>query len=556
MASYDVGKFNKQLAPAGFFISKGNKMAKQTGQITVVKNNTVTNVEHLIRFIFTKNNGERITRDTTDKGVINFDIPNGDWNVSWFAVKGDQKVLPLRAGLQLKITSSTPATALSDWIYGDNTHVADPILTQWTEVLDEMKAVRDEFRKETSFVGDKNEPILRRGYAGFGKYAQVLGAEFTDFHAFPLDNPSFDDFSYQTGFYTLSRAMINGWKNNGGSAVYTCVLQVIRRAYLAGTALVLIGYEANRMYINERHSNGVWQGWRENYSTSNTTPDKNGVLHTGTGTPPNVLLEGNAGLGSFIKILSGNNIPLEKLTNGESGFYANNSYGSGYERSYGVYLKHFGEHGSWLSWDYGGKRLSLETATPAGKSHVNVLHSGNTLIDSNGNYKPASPVIQLHHNRVEYNEDFDKDNPPEFEHLETGVYRITNVREICKDGWTFNKPINGKGQPFFMLKYEQEDETTLIVRVFERTFNSDTGEFSFGEPRDIGSKERWIDFHFEVDHERITREEAQMQKEQEEYEEQERLRKEAEEQAEKEAQEAWEAEIARQEAEMLAEVER
>ena len=129
-------------------------MAKQTGQITVLKNNTVTNVEYQIRFIFTKENGERITRDTTSKGVINFDIPNGDWNVSWFAVGGDQKVLPLRAGLQLKITSSTPPTALADWIYGDNTHVADPILTQWTDVLNEMKSVRDEFRKETSFVGD------------------------------------------------------------------------------------------------------------------------------------------------------------------------------------------------------------------------------------------------------------------------------------------------------------------------------------------------------------------------------------------------------------------
>src|SRR5699024_6425454 len=96
------------------------------------------------------------------------------------------------------------------------------------------------------------------GYMGLGRYAQVMGAEFTDFYSFPLANSEFDNFPYQTGFYTLSRQMVNGWKNNGGSATYTCVLQVIRRAYLAGTALVLIGYEANRKYINERHTNGAW----------------------------------------------------------------------------------------------------------------------------------------------------------------------------------------------------------------------------------------------------------------------------------------------------------
>lgn len=102
--------------------------------------------------------------------------------------------------------------------------------------------------------------------------------------------------------------------------------------------------------------------------------------------------------------------------------------------------------------------------------------------------------------------------------------------------------MNGESQPYFMMKYEQIDATTLIVRVFEVDFEKEPGKYHFGEPKDIGANERWIDFHFEVDHERIALEEAQMQKEQEEYEEQERLRKEAEERAEKEAQEAWEAE--------------
>ncbi len=229
-------------------------MAKQTGQITVLKNNKVTNVEHQIRFIFTKNNGERITRDTTSKGVINFDIPNGDWNVSWFAVDGDQKVLPLRAGLQLKITSSTPPTALADWIYGDNTHVADPILTQWTSVLDEMKSVRDEFRKETSFVGDGK--IMREGAYGLGS-----GGAPSKANDVPIN---------VNGFYA-------GMGGAGDFFKYGPFLHLIR---VSSERALQIGYEALSSGLSYRAHDSV-SGWTQAYKvlcSMTTTVDSNGFI--------------------------------------------------------------------------------------------------------------------------------------------------------------------------------------------------------------------------------------------------------------------------------------
>lgn len=243
-------------------------MAKQTGQITVLKNNKVTNVEHQIRFIFTKNNGERITRDTTNKGVINFDIPNGDWNVSWFAVDGDQKVLPLRAGLQLKITSSTPPTALADWIYGDNTHVADPILTQWTTVLDEMKSVRDEFRRENSFIGTGK--IMKVGAFGLGNTIIIP------------QNSDLNDY-ITNGFYAVSYARDADTIANLPEKIKTkCSIVVYcsdANKENNDATQIVTHYNSTLTAIRTHYAHqDRWTDWHYIYNTENTTVDSNGFL--------------------------------------------------------------------------------------------------------------------------------------------------------------------------------------------------------------------------------------------------------------------------------------
>ena len=531
-------------------------MAIQTGQITVLKNNTVTNVEHQIRFIFAKENGERITRDTTAKGVINFDVPNGDWNVSWFAVDGDQKVLPLRAGLQLKITSSTPPTALADWIYGDNTHVADPILTQWATVLDEMKSVRDEFRKETQQDGTgkfvMQSSVKRNNLRDAGAY-------HTQTNPSNIDSWLAGDNGLLTNVTANIPSDVRGLFSDSFMYVET---QGIYSSNLSNRWQTVVGYRKPEVVIRQYtpDDNGGWTSALL-LSTYNTNVGNHGQLVRAGSESKDLLAVGDFGIGINTNTVDAppfnptSPVATEAFQpRGAIGMIT--AYHPVFQIAGGT---NFGRlsifNGGQAS--RGGKMIVQGgSATPTGPAwESEVMLKNHYVVDSNGNLKPASPVIQLHHDRVEYNEDFDKDNPPFFEHLETGVYRITNVREICKDGWTYNKPLNGKSQPYFMIKYEQEDATTLLVRVFERTFDKNTGEFGFGEPRDIGVDERWIDFHFEVDHERIAREEAQMQKEQEEFEEQERLRKEAEEQEQAEATVAWEAEMARHEAEMIAEME-
>lgn len=100
------------------------------------------------------------------------------------------------------------------------------------------------------------------GAYGIGSYG-ITSTIFDDFYAFPTDNFELTQFPIQTGFYTLSREMKNGWKSNGQSAIYTGQLEVQIRAYRAGDEIILKAWEGGICYINIRQT-GVWTGWFQN----------------------------------------------------------------------------------------------------------------------------------------------------------------------------------------------------------------------------------------------------------------------------------------------------
>src|SRR5690606_34593026 len=62
---------------------------------------------------------------------------------------------------------------------------------------------------------------------------------------------------------------------------------------------------------------------------------------------------------------------------------------------------------------------------------VEIKHTGNTTVDSNGFLKNASPILKLHSDRVE------TEAGGTFERLGTGHYRITGSNRLrLTDGWS------------------------------------------------------------------------------------------------------------------------
>ena len=123
----------------------------------------------------------------------------------------------------------------------------------------------------------------------------------------------------------------------------------------------------------------------------------------------------------------------------------------------------------------------------------------NTTVDSNGFIKKASPIIKLFDDHIEWNQDFKEE--PVFEKLGVGVYKISNTnglaRGIVHGDWYIEIPKNRNGLPYFMVEWEQDDITDdVIIKVFDRKFDINIGDFINGEPRDIGKDERWIDLRF------------------------------------------------------------
>lgn len=528
--------------------ASGNKIVKPIGEP--------------IDIVFYAKGKAPIIRKTAADGKYDFTLVNGSYQVSMylsalpeaFRIRAD-----LRDGEFFVVATNSPTSAFQEWIdtaVDANKPEDNPIIKHIQGQLDAMQVILDQFRDETQQDGTgkfvMQSSVKRNSLRNAGAY-------HTQTNPSNIDSWLAGDNGLLTNIAANIPSDVRGLFSDSFMYVET---QGIYSSNLSNRWQTIVGYRKPEVVIRQ-YTPGDNGGWTSALllSTYNTNVGNHGQLVRAGSESKDLLAVGDFGIGINTNTVDAPPFnPTSPVVTeafqprGAIGMIT--AYHPVFQIAGGT---NFGRL-SIFNGSQAGRRGKMivqgGSATPTGTAwESEVMLKNQYVVDSNGNLKPASPVIQLHHSKVEYNEDFDKDNPPEFEHLETGVYRITNVREICKDGWTYNKPLNGKSQPYFMIKYEQEDATTLLVKVFERTFDKNTGEFGFGEPRDIGVDERWIDFHFEVDHERIAREEAQMQKEQEEFEEQERLRKEAEEQEQAEATAAWEAEMARQEAEMIAEME-
>ena len=141
--------------------------------------------------------------------------------------------------------------------------------------------------------------------------------------------------------------------------------------------------------------------------------------------------------------------------------------------------------------------------------------TSNSIIDSNGFIKSASPIIRLFDDRIETNGQFKEE--PVFEKIGVGTYKISNTLGLAKEGWTYEKPRGKDGNPYFRIIVKKTDDGCIISvhdefeALEEATITDIDGNERkinkvvkiLGEARAIKDHERWVDLRFHEEPEEI-----------------------------------------------------
>lgn len=120
-----------------------------------------------------------------------------------------------------------------------------------------------------------------------------------------------------------------------------------------------------------------------------------------------------------------------------------------------------------------------DTLRPACK----LWHDKNTLVDSNGFLKQASPIIAIAHAGITTTAHLEIEKAA-FERLGVGHYVIKEVPKLSRDGWYIETPKDRNNNIYFTLDYEEDEQNkTLTIRTYEPDYSS--GRATNGEPMDI-----------------------------------------------------------------------
>lgn len=113
-------------------------------------------------------------------------------------------------------------------------------------------------------------------------------------------------------------------------------------------------------------------------------------------------------------------------------------------------------------------------------------HTGNTTIDANGFLKNASPVVDLYNDKIDLNEDAQK-QPITFEKVSVGNYLIKGSLGFSQDGWYIEMPKDANGNVLVAVAYEQLANNDISIKTYAKRFDDETGDIvaNLLKPRDI-----------------------------------------------------------------------
>lgn len=228
----------------------------------------------------------------------------------------------------------------------------------------------------------------------------------------------------------------------------------------------------------------------------------------------NVMEVGAFGLGSE-SVPSGTAIDQ---ANNPTGFYHTADIIS----SLGTYMSvvHVGYRGSGyaaqIGIQQGGSRVkvvarSVGYQAGAWLPTVELRHTGNTTVDSNGFIKNASPIMRLHgsdDDTIAYlyrDEDWSRSgcglvnneaNGAVAHRVSTGHYKITGCHGFAREGWYIETPNDANGNKILFVKYLQDDDGSIDIWTSSPDYSS--GRCTEGSPIDIHHG-RWIDLRLCMD---------------------------------------------------------
>ncbi|EFJ8791186.1 phage tail protein [Escherichia coli] len=230
----------------------------------------------------------------------------------------------------------------------------------------------------------------------------------------------------------------------------------------------------------------------------------------------NVMEVGAFGLGGVAALL--NNADISTATTGSWLFYYG---GGGFWSEWGAGVKlNYGDTHNFQIYLSGSDATLLTLVHKTGGNPIIRKHynNGNTTIDSNGNLKPASPVIKLNGDGTSaLNEEAEGVTT---ERIDTGVYKISGVMGFHSEPiWGgvdggFVIPANTNGLPLLWVDYEIDPDGSITLKTYHRTHHSapefarnligiknEDGSFTEtvqdGEPVDIPAG-RWVDLRVEM----------------------------------------------------------
>lgn len=241
-----------------------------------------------------------------------------------------------------------------------------------------------------------------------------------------------------------------------------------------------------------------------NYLGDGTNLNKLGTAaFKNTGTQAgDVMAVGAFGLGGDIVVIGGAGSCLEELEAiGEATkfVYSTSAYGgkpSG-QYSLGINLCSFGDQ-IFVAFDVAAKKSGMVCKTSRGTiSAATFYTTANATVDSNGFIKAASPIVKLFSEKIELNDEAQKQEIV-FEKLGTGNYLIKGSTGFAQEGWYIETPKDANGNVLFSVIYTKLENGDISVKTYKKKFDFETVSIvdDLDNPVDI-AENRWIDIRLQ-----------------------------------------------------------
>lgn len=111
----------------------------------------------------------------------------------------------------------------------------------------------------------------------------------------------------------------------------------------------------------------------------------------------------------------------------------------------------------------------------------------NATKDPNGFLKGASPIAEIYSDKMDLNEDAQKQGGITFKKLGVGDYLVKGSLGFAQEGWYIETPKDANGNVLVAVVYEQLENNDLSIKTYAKRFDDETGDIipNLAKPRDI-----------------------------------------------------------------------